>query len=64
MLFRNALAMLTIRGEIRHLEHTRQPSDVRRTTTGMMQQPTRKYRMAGVIGASVDARREITCGDI
>jgi len=36
MLFRNALAMLTIRGEIRRLEHTRQPSDVRRTTTGMM----------------------------
>ena len=32
MLFRNALSMLTIRGEIRRLEHTQQPSDVRRTT--------------------------------
>ena len=64
MLFTNALAMLTIRGEIRRLGHTRRPDDVRRTTTGMMQQPTRKHCKAGVIGASVDARREITCGDI
>ena len=36
MLFRNALAMLTIRGEIRCLGHTRQRCDVRRTTTEMM----------------------------
>ncbi len=39
MLFRNALAMLTIRGEIRRLGHTRQPSDVRRTTTEMIFHP-------------------------
>jgi len=39
MLFTNALAMLTIRGEIRRLGHTRQPSDVRRTTTEMIFHP-------------------------
>jgi len=39
MLFRNALAMLTIRGEIRRLEHTQQPSDVRRTTIEVMGHP-------------------------
>jgi hypothetical protein len=39
MLFTNALAMLTIRGEIRRLGHTRQPSDVRRTTTEMTCHP-------------------------
>jgi hypothetical protein len=39
MLFTNALAMLTIRGEIRRLGHTRQQGDVRRTTSGMMCHP-------------------------
>jgi len=39
MLFRNALAMLTIRGEIRRLGHTRRPSDVRRTTTEVICHP-------------------------
>jgi hypothetical protein len=39
MLFRNALAMLMIRGEIRRLGHTRQPGDVRRTTTEITGHP-------------------------
>ena len=39
MLFTNALAMLTIHGQIRRLEYTRQPDDVRRTTIEMMQHP-------------------------
>ncbi len=41
MLFTNALAMLTIRGGIRRLGHTRRPSDVRRTTTEMICHPAR-----------------------
>ena len=45
MLLRNALAMLTIRGEIRRLGHTRQPGDVRRTTTEMIVPPgVRQHR--------------------
>jgi hypothetical protein len=62
MLFRNALAMLTIRGEIRRLEHTRQPSDVRRTTIKMMLPPARKsiaWRRQRSVpgGAAGDPRR-------
>jgi hypothetical protein len=55
MLFTNALAMLTIRGEIRRLEHTRQPSDVRRTTTKMTCHPKRD-RIAGGRQRSVRGR--------
>jgi hypothetical protein len=39
MLFTNALATLTIRGDITCLGHTRAPRDVRRTTAEMMHRP-------------------------
>jgi hypothetical protein len=53
MLFRNALAMLTIRGEIRRLEHTQQPSDVRRTTIDV---PPGRDKIAGWRQRSVRGR--------
>jgi len=60
MLFTNALAMLTIRGEIRRLGHTRQPSDVRRTTTEMICRPAcgsiARWRQSSVPGRAVGDR--------
>jgi hypothetical protein len=47
------LAMLTIRSEIRRLEHTQQPSDVRRTTIDV---PLGRDKIAGWRQRSVRGR--------
>jgi hypothetical protein len=61
MLFTNALATLTIRGEIRRLGYARQPIDVRCTTIGTVRHPALDSiawrRQRSVPGSAADVLR-------